>query len=1104
MAKYKRVIKPERDTQNHVLDIIAETLVDSNGKPVYEYVGNLEDVENFSLREDVLRNWLMRKQRMSKEQAQSVIRKLSSAINHCMLWEDLMQVSEEVYQMLRFGTSYSRGIGQTDGQAHFIDWEHPENNVFEIAEEVSVQCTGVLTPEHRRPDIVVFVNGIALVVLELKRSSVPVSEAIRQNYRNQQSGFIPRFFTTVQLCMAGNPSEGLQYGTTCTPEKFYLKWKEPTGVTGTGLDCDIEMDKPLFADVRNILDRSVCQMLEPTRLLYFIHDCIIYDGGVKKAARPNQFFALRAAIQRIHTKESGIIWHSQGSGKSLTMVWLAQWIKENVKNARVVIITDRDELDTQITNGMRNGGVLDLKNHDIDFYHATSGDDLLTKLNDPAPWLITTLIHKFGHSGGDEEKKERTKGTEKSPEQYMKELAERLNRDFPGFKAKGNLFVFVDECHRTQGGLLHKAMRSIMGEDVMMIGFTGTPLLTKKEKEARQWSKERRSSQESFGRYIHSYRFNEAVEDKVILDLRYEARNVEQQMNDSEAMDELFDVKTRQLTPKAKEALKDRWAKMQNIYSSHDRMRRIVGDIMLDMETRPALEGGYGNAILVAESIYEAYKFWSLFKEQNFQNHCAVISSYEPDIRLADGYTDEYRKSEEEMKYNWAVEMMGEETAKSSKLIAQYEEDVKDKFIKRPGEMKLLIVVDKLLTGFDAPSATYLYLDRKMIDHTLFQAICRVNRVDGKQKEFGYIIDYRGLFQFIEDAIESYTNGESSPEGETGGFDNADINEILKSRLAMAKQELQRAMEKVDQLIEPVALPRKEDDFYDYFCFPHDTPADEQEAIIIENTTKRDDFYNAVMCLNHRYSAIAMEMTEPAVGYTEEEADNIYRKVKDMDELRHAIMQASGDFVDMKKYDAQMRALLDRYVQAPRSEKLECLDDFSFLDIININDVTGEVEGVDDDAEAELGGERGVAETLTANVRRVINRKREQNPEEYRKFSERINRLLEELRQGTIEYKEFLKRIKQLGELLRQGQQDGDPRLDNAAKRDLCDNLGGNVELAIGVYGVAKQWAFPHWRTVPMIRKQLTKKIQAKLTGTEFKATDIVHIIEAHTTEFPD
>ena len=1066
-----RITSPERVTQNHVLRLIKERLTD------YEYIGNLHDVENTNIREDVLFNWLTAPNRgesqLTREQALSSIRKLKTEIAGCSSFETLMQVSENVYDRLRFGASIPQGIGQQQKAVHFIDWDNPTQNVFQIAEEVTVKSDGVGMYDHIRPDIVVYVNGIALVVIELKRSGVPVSEAIRQNYRNQQNGYIPMFFTTTQLTMSGNPSEGLWYGTTCTPEKYYLRWKEPTGVSG-----DETLDRPTFADVVNELDRSLLQMLEPSRLLSFIHDCVVYDGGTKKVARPNQFFALHAAIPRIKAKDSGIIWHSQGSGKSLTMVWLAQWIKENIENARVVIITDRDELDKQITNGFRNSGLLD-KNHDLDFYHATSGNDLLSKLDNPSPWLITTLIHKFGHNSSTDDAPEYKNLGKKSPEQYMKELAESLPS---GFSAKGNLFVFVDECHRTQGGVLHKAMKMIMGENVMMIGFTGTPLLKRGDNDSR-------TSQESFGRYIHSYRFNEAVEDGVVLDLRYEARNVEQQLSDASAMDQLFDHKTRNLTPKAKEALKDRWAQLQNIYSSDDRMRRIVGDIMLDMETRPALEGGYGNAMLVAESIYEAYKYWSLFKEQNFQKHCAVVSSYEPDIRLADGFSDEYRKTEEEMKYQWSKEMMFGRTPE------QFETWAKDQFINRPGEMKLLIVVDKLLTGFDAPSATYLYMDRKMVDHNLFQAICRVNRVNGDQKEFGYIVDYRGLFKFIEGAIEDYTNGQSDIEG----FDKSDISELLKGRLQSAREELEKALERVAQICEPVQQPKKEDNYYDYFCFPYGTLPDEQEAIIIQNAGRREDLYNAVMCLNRRYAAIAMEMTE--AGYTDSEAQSIYTKVKDYEELRHAIMQRSGDYVDMKKYDAQMRALLDRYITAPHSEKLESLDDFSFLDIIKINEETGEIEGVDSDAEKELGGQRGVAETMTANVRSVINRKREQNPEEYKKFSERINRLLEELQQGVIEYKAFLKEIKAISDDYRQGNT-LDARLDSHAKKDLCDNLGNNVELALRVYAVAKQFALPHFRDVPQIYKQLRRKIAAELRGEPYDPETITLIIKAHTEEF--
>jgi len=1067
MSYDDNITQSERKTQEQVLRLVKDRL------PDYKYIGNLKEVENTNLREDSLMVFLTKRseQKLTSEQAKSAIRKLKEEIAMCSNFETLMETSEKVYERLCYGVSIHRGLNETDLTVHLVDWDNPKNNIFEIAEEVTVRCDGLTVTEHRRPDIVVYINGIAMVVLELKRQGVPVAEGIRQNYRNQQSGYIPQFFTTSQLCMAGNPSEGLFYGTTCTPQKHYLHWKEPTGISD-----DEKLDVPTFADVQNELDRSVLQMLEPTRLIHFIQYCVIYDGGTKKVARPNQFFALRAAIPRIERKDSGIIWHSQGSGKSLTMVWLAKWIKQNVENARVVIITDRDELDKQITNGLRNSGLLDLKNHEIGFYHAKSGNDLLTKLDATAPWLITTLIHKFGAPSDKEDLDEYQKIGKRSIDQYLKEVAEKLPVDF---KAKGNLFVFIDECHRTQGGMLHKAMRMIMGENVMMIGFTGTPLLKKGE---------RVTSQENIGRYIHSYRFDEAVKDGVILDLRYEARNVEKELQDADRLNALFEVHTRQLTPKAKEALKDRWAQLQNIYSSDQPMRRVVADILFDMETKPALTGGYGNAMLVCESIYEAYKYWSLFKEEGFANHCAVVSSYEPDINLASGFAGE-KKTEEELKYKWSKEMMGERTPE------QFEEWAKDQFINRPAEMKLLIVVDKLLTGFDAPTATYLYLDRKMIDHNLFQAICRVNRLNGEEKEFGFIVDYRGLFNFIEDAIESYTNGET-----TEGFQKEEIAELLQSRLKKGREELEKALQNVERLSEPVELPRKLDNFFDYFCFKPNTPADEQSAEVIRNATKREDFYNAVNRLSRRYAAIAMEMEE--AGFTKEEAESIYWKVKDYDELRHALMQRSGDYVDMKLYDAQMRSLLDRYIVAPRSEKLVELNDFSFLDIISINEVTGDVD-VDEQAEQELGGQRGVAETMTANVRRVVNRKREQNPEEYRLFSDRINRLLEELRQGVIEYKEFLMQIKKIGEELKQGNV-VDARLDTAAKRNLCDNLGGNIELTLRIYATAKQFAQPRFRQNMQIKKQLLRQLEKALKGEDFEAENILGIITAHTIEFPD
>lgn len=977
-------------------------------------------------------------------------------VAECHSWKELYDANKKVWDLLTSFTTVRAEQGKIERTVNFIDWNNPENNDFAVAEEVTVLREGS-KDETRRPDIVVYVNGIALVVIELKRAAVSAAEGIRQNYRNQQDGEIPGFFSTVQLVMAGNPSEGLHYGTIKTPEKYFVKWKEPVG----DAENEQEYTSPFTPErIPNELYRSVLQMLDKRRLLEIIRYCTIFDGGVKKVARPNQFFALQAAKPRILAKDSGIIWHSQGSGKSLTMVWLAKWIHENVKNARVVVITDRDELDYQITERFELTG-------EDDVSRARSGKQLIELLNQgEEPWLVTTLVHKFGVAGrGGRDAKQ----GEVTIEQFIKELRENLPK---GFKAKGNIFVFVDECHRTQGGKLNRAMKEILGEDVMFIGFTGTPLL-KKDKNVL-------TSKDNFGRYIHSYRFNEAVDDGVVLDLRYEARDIDQQLSDANALNQIFDHQTKALTEKAKMALQDRWAKLQKVYSSKERMLRIVGDILKDMMLLPALYEGYGNAMLVAEDIYTALKYWHLFNEQDFGQHCAVVCSYNDIINLDEGYTGE-QKTEEEQKKIYFHQMIGD------KPYDQFEQEVKERFIKQPADMKLLIVVDKLLTGFDAPSATYLYLDRTLRDHNLFQAICRVNRVNGSQKEFGYIVDYKKLFTRIQGAIDDYTNG----EGAFSGYDKEDVEGLLKDRLKEARRELEGALKEVELRCGNVEEPKELTDYLDYFCVHHTTPADMREEEIIKNSTRRDGFYQAVMRLSRRYSMIAMQMDE--AGFTAEETNEYAKKVKMYDELRHAIMKCSGDYVDMKMYDAQMRALLDRYIVAPRSEKLESLDDFSFLDIIHISD--GKIE-VDEEAERELGGERGVAETMASNVRRVINRKRESNPEEYRKFSDRLNRLLEDLRQSKIEYNDFLRGMKSLTDEMRS--QNEDPwKGKSPQKKAFYDNFGQDEAFAEYLYDAVHNVCKTDFKTSPMKKRIVERTVKKALINTDYNVDEVMRVISA-------
>ena len=397
--------------------------------------------------------------------------------------------------------------------------------------------------------MVIYVNGIALGVIELKRSKVGVEQGIRQNLDNQKEEFIPKFFTTMQLVLAGNDSQGVRYGTIQTPEKYFLTWKE-------------ESDK----DFEYVLDKHIYQLCEKTRLLELVHDFIVFDKGVKKLCRPNQFFGVKAAQTNVKIKQGGILWHTQGSGKSLTMVWLTKWIRENVRDSRVLIITDREELDDQIQKLFT--GV------DEKIYRTKSGRDLISVINQKTEMLVSSLVHKFGRHNEDGDY-----------DSFIEELKASLGSDF---KAKGDIYVFVDECHRTQSGKLHDAMKMIL-PDAVFIGFTGTPLL----------KKDKQKSIEIFGLYIGDpYKFDEAVADGVVLDLLYEARDVEQFVTDQQSIDQWFEAETKGLTDVAKVELKKRWGTMQKVLGSKSRLEKIVFDIIKDFKVKPRLSTGEGNAML--------------------------------------------------------------------------------------------------------------------------------------------------------------------------------------------------------------------------------------------------------------------------------------------------------------------------------------------------------------------------------------------------------------------------------------------------------------------------------------------------------------------------
>lgn len=1016
-------------TQKRVIGLFEKSLK-------YTNLGDCTERENSNIEEAYLRKYLKGTQQYSATEISSAISQLKRAAGN--IAAGLYHANKEVYGLLRYGVNVSGEASENKKYVHLIDWKNPLANDFYIAEEVTVKGRNT-----KRPDLVIYVNGIALAVIELKRSTVSVHHGIRQNLDNQTEEFIPQFFTTVQLVCAGNDTEGLHYGVIDTKEKFWLRWKEPNPA------------------VANELDRSVLQFFDKNRLLEFIHDYLIFDGGIKKSARPNQYFAIQEAQPRIRTKDSGIIWHSQGSGKSLTMIWLAKWIRENVNDARVVVITDRDELDEQIETGFK--GV------DESIARAKSGASLISMLDEANPWLICTLIHKFGNKTDGDLPEVGKKKANKSLEQYLKEVQEKLPQNF---KPKGNIYVFVDECHRTQGGMLHEAMKAIMGENVMLIGFTGTPLL----------KTDKKNSLETFGTYIHTYKFDEAVDDRVILDLRYEARDVPQYLGNKNKIDEWFENRTGGLSNVAKALLKDRWARMEKLFSSKERMQRIVADVCQDMDTRRPLQCGYGNAMLISDSIYQACRYWELFQDTDLKGHCAVVTSYEANASDIKDEATGAGDTEEKVKYEITKRMMGAKTPE------QFEKWAKSEFIDHPASMKLLIVVDKLLTGFDAPAATYLYIDKPMRDHNLFQAICRVNRVDSEEKDFGYIIDYQDLFGNIRTAIEDYTSEAFE------GYDKEDVTNLLTNRLTEGRKSLEDALQAVVTLCE-VVDPQTREGFFAYFVYQESTAPEDQSAECEANAEKREKLYKLVSTLVRRYIDIANDMAK--AGYSPTEAAEIKKQVDFYNDLKDEIKLKSGDTLDLKFYDPAMRQLIDNYVRAEDSEEIFKLLDISFLELIDL-----EGESAIDKLPNEIkNNQRSVAETLVANMRKMIINERPNNPAYFDKISELLNQLILDQKAEKISYKEMIDRmIQKIKEVRGRNKKKYPTTINTSGKQALYDNLEKNEDLALSVHEAVVNYAKHGWRNsdVPQKMKQVRNAVKKVLPeNDDEKVSEIMSIIIA-------
>jgi type I restriction enzyme, R subunit len=979
------VSKPERPTQDRVIKIFRDELG-------YSYLGDLQDKsDNSNIETSQLRNYLVRNGYTEAHINKSIDKIQKTANNHS---QGLYNNNKDLYQLLRYGIQVKVEAGLNTDTVTLIDWSNPENNDFYVAEEVTV-----FGNHEKRPDVVLYVNGIAIAVLELKNSRVSIAEGIRQSIVNQEPEFIGSFFSTVQLVLAGNDTEGLMYGTIGTPEKKFLKWKE-----------DIEED----TKNKYKLDKYLKKICNKERLVELLYDFVLFDAGVKKLPRVHQYFGIKAAQEFILRKEGGIIWHTQGSGKSIVMVLLTKWILENNPHARVVIVTDRDQLDKQIQGVFMDSGE--------QIHRTNSGKDLMKKLGQATPRLLCSLIQKFGNRGED------------NFEQFIKEIENQPSH------VVGEVFVLVDECHRTQSGKFHRTMKAIMPKSVM-IGFSGTPLL----------KRDKATSLEVFGRYIHTYKYTEGVEDGVILDFQYEARDIDQKLSSQDKIDEWFKVKTRGLNDFQRAALKKKWVTMQNVLSSISRTDRIVSDIVFDFSVKPRLSSEKGNAILVASSIYDACRYYEQFQKTELRNKCAVITSYNPHTsHITTENTGANTDTDKEFIYQIYESLLKSVKPSPSKTKTEtYEDEAKNVFINTPAQMKLLIVVDKLLTGFDSPSCTFLFIDKSMKDHALFQAICRVNRLDTDDKEFGFIVDYKDLFQKLENAVSVYTS-----ELDYDNFDAGDVDIMIQSRISVGRERLDNALELLEALCENVSPPKSELDYIHYFCGNTEIPED-----LNSKAPLRMALYKGIVSFVRAYSNIKDEME--AAKYSAQEISHFEERVKHYGDLREVIKRASGETTDFKAYEADMRHLLDTYIQAEDSKVISPFSDMSLIEIIV---KTGIADAINELPSSIRGGD-GAAETIENNIRSTIIKDSLLDPAYFEKMSDLLDDIIKQRKDDVIEYAEYLQRIADLAIHVNEGRSDSTPEsLNTKAKVALYNNLNEDEGLALKIDAIVIETKSDGWR----------------------------------------
>ena len=845
--------------------------------------------------------------------SQSNVLKAVDELAGVSLNEGLMVANERITNLLLLGTSLEENLEDGTKRSFsfkFIDFENLQNNDFYVTEEFEVSRVSQSDAQkHRRPDLVLFINGIPIVVIELKKSSVSFENGIKQLEKEQGKDEIAHLFKYIQLTIAANGS-GARYGTTGTPFKFYSVWKEQDEAKAKESLKSAIKDREVSA-----LDMTLFALLSKDRLLRLVRHYIVFDKRMKKVCRYQQFFAIEETLKRVSAKKDGaraggLIWHTQGSGKSLTMVMLTKLLKQIYINSKIIVVTDRIDLDGQIHETFENT--------DVKAGRASSGSDLIEKLQSGVS-VITTLVHKF----------------EKVKNQKV------VIRD-------GDIFVLVDESHRTQGGDLHKAMKKALPL-ACYIGFTGTPLL-KREK----------NSFAKFGGEIHRYTIDDAVKDGAVLPLLYEGRYVGQEVLDPEGLTRKFDLISRELGDEAKRDLQQKWARFERVASSEQRLELIAVDI--NEHIKKSLKKSGFKAMLATQRKYDAIKYHEIFEEFGEIKSAYVISSNEHE-ELDGGHKEYVAKAWQD-----TIRGYGSEEA--------YLKYVKNEFI-YGDEIDLLIVVDKLLTGFDAPRASTLYIDKQLKEHNLLQAIARVNRLyDGK--DYGYIIDYRGLLGELDQALTNYAS--------LSGFDPEDITGAVID----VRSEIIKAKTYYTHL----------DDLFSGVKFKDDL---ESYVAVLEDVQKRDDFKEWLSQFARAFK-LALS-SEKIYDILSEDDIKIYKqRVKFYNELRKTVQLRYHEACDFGKYEAQMQKLLDTYVNAQGVNELTKL--------VNI------FETEFDDEVQRIEGKNAKADTIISAVSAVVKEKMDSNPAFYKSIAQQIQDIIDEYKAKRLSEEEKLAKAKLLKDLI--------------------------------------------------------------------------------------